>query len=627
MGRVSEDTNQTSDVLSHVTELHENNGLIQAKATGKRPLVVSNPFGALENDDFVPYTDILEWDLLREFQSLQRFSPVLEVFQERPEGPNLSPKAVEDLLLNKEHYVHQPGGQPSGRRPRMLVPEYKRRELRQVNQKLCNCAGDCVAPFRYGFYPTHSKQLSQIIHPFGSYFLNGVYFPLGGPVDLTKFSKGADHNGTNVLNGEITGDDDMGKGKGKAGLAQVGKALKQLGIRNDVKRIAHRGLSNLSKNGASLIAGMGDYSVHQSQMISRPQKGQRGFKTKGARPKISVKEKGEMEITHSEYIGDLITGTTAGFVSQQYALNPGLSGTFPWLSSLAANFQEYEFKKLVFEYKTEVTQSVSTTTGSVVGLGVVMLGTQYNAAAPAYTNKQQLENSDYATYGAPYKSLMHAVECKKRFNVLGEQYIRTGNVPSGADIRMYDLGFTQVVNNAVPSNGQAISLGEIHVHYTVKLRKPQLNAGTTNITSSHYYGSKTVAGNPFNVTNSAATNNFQSLTIGNNSITWPLNVEFGTYLVLLTWVGSAGTVTVPTPVLANCTLVAIFDNGTEDNSQVAFGCSTGVTTSSNYSLAYMVNINAPGSALASLTLNSGAFLTGTVNWDVYVTPWNTTMVT
>ncbi len=62
-------------------------------------------------------------------------------------------------------------------------------------------------------------------------------------------------------------------------------------------------------------------------------------------PKFTSNENKEnsVSVQHREYIGDVLG--SQDFRIQEFALNPGAVGTFPWLSKLAVNFKCYCFKR------------------------------------------------------------------------------------------------------------------------------------------------------------------------------------------------------------------------------------------------------------------------------------------
>jgi hypothetical protein len=179
-------------------------------------------------------------------------------------------------------------------------------------------------------------------------------------------------------------------------------------------------------------------------------------------PKFSSSKQTNI-VCHREYLGDIFG--TAGFNNTAYPLNPGIATTFPWLSTIAQNYQEYKFHGLIFEFRPLITDFVPN--GAP---GVVVMATNYNADAVAYNTKQEMENSEYAVSIKPTKDLMHGVECATNQTVLPQLYIRSGVPPVGQDLRLYDLGNFQFATQANPVQ----NLGELWVSYCVEFFKPLL---------------------------------------------------------------------------------------------------------------------------------------------------------
>lgn len=443
----------------------------------------------------------------------------------------------------------------------------------------------------------------------------------------------------------------FGKKAGRIAVSKIRESAKSGAITRMARRVGGSNAGTI----AHAITGHGDYRLHKYHLgrgiHDKGVMGTRGHHHgHGSHVKL---EKGEMVIEHSEFIGDLISAaTTNSFLSQSYSINPGLIGTFPWLSSVAAQFQMYQFDKLVFEFRSMTSQSTASTAGALVGTGQVVMATQYDSVSGVYPNKAQMENSDFSVSTAPYDSAMHAIECHPKFNPLGVQYIRAGttvgvSTVTGADIRMYDLGIFQIASNGIPTNGTAIDLGEIWVHYKVRLYKPQLNNGLSNLLSYHGGWTNTTGNSnqPFttNGTNLQpsfvdANNTLVMQYTANNQLTFPLAITEGSFLVLIfvTGRGASNTSTVGWNLgLANCTLATIWENslgGGEDGSAVAYAQANNTVTttaSQSYMFGFIVNVNAPGASLASVTFGSSTNIVNNnpCQVDVYITPWNSTMST
>jgi len=192
-------------------------------------------------------------------------------------------------------------------------------------------------------------------------------------------------------------------------------------------------------------------------------------------------------VCHREYLGDILG--TSGFSNVAYPLNPGMSQTFPWLSSIAGNYQEYRFHGVVFEFRSLVTDFV--TNGAP---GVVVMSTNYNSDAVIYTTKQQMENAEYAVSVKPTVNMIHGIECAIDQTILPEKFIRSGAVPSNQDLRLYDLGNFQFATQTNPLQ----DLGELWVSYCVEFFKPILpNDVGGNVLSGHVFKTGVLSVAPF----------------------------------------------------------------------------------------------------------------------------------
>jgi hypothetical protein len=175
-------------------------------------------------------------------------------------------------------------------------------------------------------------------------------------------------------------------------------------------------------------------------------------------------------VRHKEYIGDVVSSDVYA-QQRELALNPGLSSSFPWLSSIARQYQEYTWKGMVFHFVPTVGEAVSAT---VPVYGNVMMHTEYRVTAPAPANKAELLNEYFASDSRPSEPFVHPIECDPKENPYNVQYVRTGPVPSGEDAKTYDLGMFRCCTQGQAAAGSV--LGELWVSYEVELRKPQLTS-------------------------------------------------------------------------------------------------------------------------------------------------------
>nr|WAE42839.1 MAG: capsid protein [Cressdnaviricota sp.] len=387
----------------------------------------------------------------------------------------------------------------------------------------------------------------------------------------------------------------------------------------------------LGRQAANLV-GHGDYTVKGSGFIKSMTTSDRSTTRQNmvpnfTNPKIKNLANGEIQITHKEYIGDVISGAANSYNSTSYALNPGLITTFPWLSQIANMFSEYTFTALAFEYRTMSCDALNSTN---TALGQVIMSTQYDATQGAYPNKIQQENSEFAVSVKPSKSALMAVECKRSRNVLATQYTRFSTQPTGSDIRMYDLGIMQVATN----NLQAayVNVGEMWVTYSCILRKPNIISNVQNYQCSHYYFAGSSAALPFTASPTAAINNLMPITFAalasstGQTITFPTYINEGNYLICCSWEG-ASILSSYAPTVAqvqtNCTLLTNFwgSNTSDDAAYSVITPANGSANITRMSFMCVVSINAPGGLQATVSFGNTSTALPTLNFgDLVITP-------
>jgi len=179
-----------------------------------------------------------------------------------------------------------------------------------------------------------------------------------------------------------------------------------------------------------------------------------GMQGRGRRSNVCVED---------EYIGE-VTGSVA-FAVTQYAVNPGVAATFPWLSQKAKLYERYRFKKLEFYYKPEVTQF------SANGIGKVILAADYDAGDAPPATKQQAEDTRPENDGLPYETIDLKLNAKELAASLQWHFVRPGGLPGRGDIKTFDCA---TLNVCTIGQAAAAVVGELRVRYVVELDTPVL---------------------------------------------------------------------------------------------------------------------------------------------------------
>lgn len=263
---------------------------------------------------------------------------------------------------------------------------------------------------------------------------------------------------------------------------------------------------------------------------------------------------------HREYIGDILSSSVAGqFELQSFAIQPGNATTFPWLSNIARNFQQYNVKGMLFEFVSTSGDALNSTN---TALGQVLMCTNYNSAEEEFTSKQQMLQTEFCSNTKPSCSMLHPIECKPSLTTIENLYVREGAVPSDQDIRLYDLGNFQIAT--VGCQGTSVNLGELHVTYEIEFLKPIQTPGPGGFLSDFWSSSSgvTVAA-PFGTSPALSSGSNGGTTISSQTVTFDEANPGDQWLVVYQQTGSAravGGYVSPTLTATRCTKQQFWQN-------------------------------------------------------------------
>jgi len=225
------------------------------------------------------------------------------------------------------------------------------------------------------------------------------------------------------------------------------------------------------------------------------------------RSSLSNGNRGGIVITHREYVRDITP--SAAFTKWDLPINPGLGITFPWLAQLAESYEEYAIRAMIFEYKSLCSDTVIGAGGSM-GMGSVIIATNYNPNNTPFVDKRTMENYDGSSAKKPSVSNIHVVDVKKSHTPLGvNRWVRTGGIKANEDLRLYDIGTFSIatVGQDAAATG---TIGELWVAYEIEFFKPKYSGSIgSNLLTDHYFVTAANAGQfgagaPFGISNAPA---------------------------------------------------------------------------------------------------------------------------
>jgi hypothetical protein len=294
---------------------------------------------------------------------------------------------------------------------------------------------------------------------------------------------------------------------------QKSKPSKPKSIGAQIGALVGDGLQNFGTSVFNRIMGKGDYTMPDTTSQLRKNC---LFQNGNNQPPTFGGGKSGFVFEHSEYVGDIITSSTAGaFNSQTYAINPSNSVLFPWLSNLSTNFEMFQIDGMIFRYESTSGNAIS---GTNAALGTVMGYVAYDTLDNVLTSKSALLQYEGAVDARMDQNFLVGVECDPKDLPMPRLYV--GYPPAGSDAKTYNWGNFTIATQG--SQGTSANVGELWVHYRIKflITKQQSAAASTHLymnaigsTSSvgtmvSSTGTIQLVANPANTVNSLIGTNF-----------------------------------------------------------------------------------------------------------------------
>jgi len=187
-------------------------------------------------------------------------------------------------------------------------------------------------------------------------------------------------------------------------------------------------------------------------------------------------------IEEDEYVAEVTSSSVAGVFSvSQYPVNIGQSLTFPWGSKVAQNnYNKYQFERLEFYYKREVSEFAAAGAG-----GKVIMSFNVDAADGPPANKQVAEDTFPRADGLTSENIRLVIPSAMLRKWTDGYFIRAGPLPGRTDIKTYDVGsFSVSTVGVTPVN---TVLGELRVKYRCRLMVPILQQANFTAPNSSVY--------------------------------------------------------------------------------------------------------------------------------------------
>lgn len=356
----------------------------------------------------------------------------------------------------------------------------------------------------------------------------------------------------------------LGRALGSAGGAALGNFIAP-GIGGELGSTAGSAVGEALGRGFRWLTGFGDYEVRNNSLLHPGE----------VLPSFGPDT---IRVRKREYICDI--PASVAFSNNVFTVNPGLSEVFPWLSAIAANYEQYRWNGLIFEYVSQAAVAVSTADN--IRLGTVCMASDYNAIDDPYANMPQMLSTMFSNSARPSDTFAHAVECAPTDTAQKLYYCRSGSAPTNSDIRLYDMLSFQVGVEGMPTGTNDQAVGQLWVNYDITFCKSVQNnqLGFDLNTDKYILVAPAVAGTAyFGTSRTKQAGSNLGIELGSGSagrMAFPPTLSSGFYLVIYVVVGASTAITAPTIApdpAGSCSVVSAWTNNTD-----ADIVSTGTTT-------------------------------------------------
>lgn len=257
----------------------------------------------------------------------------------------------------------------------------------------------------------------------------------------------------------------------KGGRAkELGKIIKGRGDYAESAAKIGSGIGSWLGNKAGLfmnkIFGSGDYEV-QAQGVSDIRSN--SLIAGSSVPAMHSDNAGASELFFHEFIGNV--QMTTDFRVTSYPLDITSQLTFPWMSQIATNYQQWELVGCIFFLRS---LSSNTAVAPTQGMGSVFGAIRYDVSSDQPTSKSEILNSMFASSARPSDNQALPVECSRKMTIISPmKCIPIGVKPP--DLQFYQMGWLDIATEGA-ANSYPDAL-ELHVTYHVRLLKPRVDNG------------------------------------------------------------------------------------------------------------------------------------------------------
>lgn len=168
-----------------------------------------------------------------------------------------------------------------------------------------------------------------------------------------------------------------------------------------------------------------------------------------------------IRVRHREFLFNVV-GSPNWTIQTRFATNPGLQSAFPWLSQVAANYEQYQVHALSYEY---ITRTGTNTPGSV------QIIPDYDPMDPAPSSESAASSSQDMVEDSCWRNLVCKLNVANIHGMAKRLFVRNQSIPAGADLKTYDGA---IINLATADSSGNPTFGKLWVEYDIEFFIPSV---------------------------------------------------------------------------------------------------------------------------------------------------------
>lgn len=177
------------------------------------------------------------------------------------------------------------------------------------------------------------------------------------------------------------------------------------------------------------------------------------------------------KVKFRELVLPSVAGNPTFKIQDTLAINPGNPLCFPWLSTIAKNYEQYSVGEMRFEY---VNSAAATTSG------FLYMVADYDVYDSIPQTAQEMMNQYKAVSTPVWAGISMPINPRAAMGLGTRRWVRPGGLVSARDLSLTDVGKVHIASDQAPAvaslgltNQASVTIGQLWISYAITFYTPQ----------------------------------------------------------------------------------------------------------------------------------------------------------